>query len=85
MADFLIIYLVLVIDRMSSVPANWLWNLFSPNKMTKIKVITRVTGINYNCHVFFFFFSLIYLLSYYIIYGKFKKMIRAETKKIKNL
>ena len=85
MTDFLIIYLVLVIDRMSSVPANWLCNVFSPNKMTKIKVITRVTGINYNCHVFFFFFLWSTCCPTTLYMVNLKKMIRAETKKIKNL
>ena len=31
-----------------------MWNVFSPNKMTKIEVTSIVAGINYNCNVFFF-------------------------------
>ena len=31
-----------------------MWNVFSPNRMTKIEVTTRITSINYNHNGFFF-------------------------------
>ena len=51
MTDFLLIYLILVMDG--------IWNnfkkyAFSPSKMTKIEVTTVNNGISYNYNVFFY-------------------------------
>ena len=46
-----------VLDFVKKAQYTTLQNVFSPNKMTKIEVTTRVTAINYKCNVFFFLYQ----------------------------
>ena len=51
MTDFLLIYLILVMD---GIWKNFKKYAFSPSKMTKIEVTTVNNGISYNYNVFFY-------------------------------